>query len=418
MFVRVSFTRQNVRFVGLLGHFIGKIRQKQGLFLKNILLFLKKVLLLHEINKKDFPQHNICQLRMNEVYSIECTNMPAALDENKIFFVEREYEWYINQYIGRNSKRFAKAFANFQYSFGYFPESKDVTLCLIANQLLKASNDINHALCKFAYMEDGRAVFYCVELDNDEVEESLAKQFYHFACWCKVATERRAKWLKVEEENAARRSETDVDACWVRNERKRPHVQIVNDIDGLEQLEEYFEDMEVVEECKSVSSVDVTLADIKRQLDELRAQGVSEERIREAIEPTPEISRLAITKDYHILLPDLHKELSLPPLQKALFLLFLRHPKGINFKRISEYKDELYAIYIAVSERVSKLTIDNSIERICTPSDNSIHEKCANIRRALILQLGDRLGLKYCITGLRGEPKRIALPEELVSWEK
>lgn len=354
---------------------------------------------------------------MNDVFSIECTNMPMALDENMIFFVERGYEFYINEYIGRNSKRFVKAFSSFDYSFNYLPESKDLELFLICRQILNASKDVNMALCKYAYMDNGRAVFYCVELDNDEKEESLAKQFYHFACWCKVDVQRRAKWKQFDEEfeELMRIQREELKDCWQCNE-DRPKIQIVTDWDNLEELEEFFVVEEDVKETV-ISSVDVQLADIARQLDELRRQGVSEERIREAIDPKPELTPLHITSDLKIMLPALNKEIVLQPINKAVFLLFLRHPKGINFKDMADYKEELINLYVEVTDRIDLRVIGKSINSLCNPLSNSIHEKCTRIREVFVNCLGEELASNYCIVGKKGEDKRIPLPEEMIVWE-
>ena len=48
---------------------------------------------------------------------------------------------------------------------------------------------------------------------------------------------------------------------------------------------------------------------------------------------------------------------------------------------------------------------------------NSINEKCARIRGAFVGQFDNHIAKHYYIDGLRGEPKRIALPRELVVWE-
>lgn len=354
---------------------------------------------------------------MNEVFSVECKNIPFVLDENKILFVEREYEWYINQYIGRNRCRFEKAFANFHYDFCYVPVSLDRDLICIVQKLLMASREINRALCKFAYMDGDRAVFHCVELDNDEKDESLAKQFYHFACWCTVETERRLKWLQWDKEAEAARLEEENIGQWQVNSTKRPRVQIVHDIDRLEQLEEYFDNALDVDKDEEISYVEVQLRDIQRQLNELRKMGVSEERIREVIEPEPQMSRIEVTKDYHIMLPDIGKEIILQPILKAVFLLFLRHPEGINFKDMPDYKAELIKLYEAVTDRISLRTIDRSIGALCSPENNSIHEKCSRIRETITDLLGKRLAPNYYITGERGEDKRIVLPPEMIIWE-
>lgn len=351
---------------------------------------------------------------MNEVYSIECTNFPYALDTNRIFFVEREYEWYINQYIGRNRTRFEKAFANFDYEFCYLPCSASLDVAHTVHQILVASRDVNCALCKFGYMDGDKAVFYCVELDNDEHQESLAKQFYHFACWCKVETDRRQRWFELDKLTAKEHRELYGDVY--DNVVQSPHVQIVHDVDQYEQLEEYFDAIEESQETKNVSYTDMQLETLHNIAEELRNMGVEESRIREAIEQPKELSRLQITEDHRILLPDYDKEVQLQPIDKALFFLFLRHPNGIGIKQLVDYKDELSAIYSELSGRVNPNVITRSVEAMCNPLKNSTHERLTNIRKAFTSAIGKKLAETYCISGKKGEPKAIILPTELISW--
>ena len=58
-----------------------------------------------------------------------------------------------------------------------------------------------------------------------------------------------------------------------------------------------------------------------------------------------------------------------------------------------------------------------SIEDVTNPTLNSINEKCARIRGAFVGQFDNHIAKHYYIDGLRGEPKRIDLPRELVAWE-
>ena len=54
------------------------------------------------------------------------------------------------------------------------------------------------------------------------------------------------------------------------------------------------------------------------------------------------LSRLMITKDYWFILMDYdQKEVELQPVHKAVYLLFLAHPEGIEFKRLADYREEL-----------------------------------------------------------------------------
>ena len=54
-------------------------------------------------------------------------------------------------------------------------------------------------------------------------------------------------------------------------------------------------------------------------------------------------SELRITKDLRIVLTDYdYMEIHLTPLSKALYFLFLKHPKGIFFKNLPDYKDLMF----------------------------------------------------------------------------
>ena len=62
------------------------------------------------------------------------------------------------------------------------------------------------------------------------------------------------------------------------------------------------------------------------------------------------LSRLLITKDYRfILLDEQNKEVDLTPVHKAVYLLFLNHPEGIEFKKLRDYRDELLRYYMATA---------------------------------------------------------------------
>ena len=94
------------------------------------------------------------------------------------------------------------------------------------------------------------------------------------------------------------------------------------------------------------------------------------------------LSPLVITSDYRFLLPDYEKEVELSPINKALYIFFLNHEEGIEFKCLSDYREELIALYRKVGNRVSDDIICESIDRLVNPLDNSINEKCARIKSA------------------------------------
>lgn len=129
-------------------------------------------------------------------------------------------------------------------------------------------------------------------------------------------------------------------------------------------------------------------------------------------------SRLIVTKDMRIILPDYNDmEIKMEPLVKAVYILFLKHPEGIIFKHLPDYREELMQIYVKMKPYGMSERVMHSIEDVTNPCLNSINEKCARIRGAFLSQFDDSIAKNYYIDGFRGEPKKIALPRELVIWE-
>lgn len=160
------------------------------------------------------------------------------------------------------------------------------------------------------------------------------------------------------------------------------------------------------------------LEDMDVRVQKLRNKGLNEWTFRGLFKTKAQLSRLVITKDDRILLPDYNDiEVKMEPLVKAVYLLFLKHPEGIIFKELADYREELLNIYNKLKPMgLNKRTIQ-SIEDVTNPLLNSINEKCARIRSAFVKEFDESLAKNYYVTGERGEAKRITLPRDLVIWE-
>lgn len=163
-----------------------------------------------------------------------------------------------------------------------------------------------------------------------------------------------------------------------------------------------------------------TLVDeIRERVDKLEQRGVPRKLLMKLLQDERKLSRIIITKDMRIMLPDYnHMEIKMEPINKAVFLLFLRHPNGIKFKNLPDYRKELAEIYEKIKPSGLSARAIQSIEDVTNPCLNSINEKCARIRGAFISQFDEELAQHYYITGWRGEPKKIDIPLDLVIWEK
>lgn len=160
------------------------------------------------------------------------------------------------------------------------------------------------------------------------------------------------------------------------------------------------------------------ISEVEERIFKLRKLGISQWALEQLVKPELKLSRLVITKDYRILLPDYNDmEIKMEPLVKAVYLLFLNHPEGIMFKCLPDYRQELAQIYVKLKPYGMSDRVLQSIEDVTNPLLNSINEKCARIRGAFVGQFDDHMARHYYVDGLRGEAKKISLPRNLVVWE-
>ena len=112
------------------------------------------------------------------------------------------------------------------------------------------------------------------------------------------------------------------------------------------------------------------------------------------------LSRLLITRDYRFVLLDYeHKEVELQPVHKAVYLLFLAHPEGIEFKRLEEYREELTRYYMATAKLMDKEKIMEGVEHLVNPLDNAINEKCSRIKKVFLDMMDEYAASYYIISG-------------------
>ena len=129
------------------------------------------------------------------------------------------------------------------------------------------------------------------------------------------------------------------------------------------------------------------------------------------------ISRLTIAKDCTILLSDYQKEVKMEPIVKAIYLLYLKHPEGIAFKCLPDYRKELANIYQKIKPFGLTERAIRSIEDVTNPLLNSINEKCSRVRAAFQSEVDPTLLEQYIITGKSGEVKKVMLSRDMIVWE-
>ena len=176
--------------------------------------------------------------------------------------------------------------------------------------------------------------------------------------------------------------------------------------------------------------------ELKRLIEQLQAEGRNDLLLKAIGVPLLEelrieaakgrLSRLVITDDYRFILEDYHKEVELQPVHKAVYLLFLAHPEGIEFKRLANYREELTRYYMATAKIMDKEKVMESVDHLINPLDNAINEKCSRIKKVFLGLMDEYTASYYIISShtqkhIAGSSriwyerlKVITLPRELV----
>lgn len=211
--------------------------------------------------------------------------------------------------------------------------------------------------------------------------------------------------------------EVDDDESDIRFRISEPSADDVSDLS----------EMEIVthsDACYQLSSEDTfneemfnALKEAEKMIKNLLLKGCPPELILAFLNQGVKLSRLRVTRQYKILLVDYDKEIKMGPLPKTVFLFFLRHPEGVMFSHLQDYRQELMQIYGRVCTNDDPQKMEDSILRLTDPFDNSICEKCAAVKKAFVLNVSDTVAKNYYINGSQGEKKGISLDRNLVEWE-
>jgi hypothetical protein len=160
------------------------------------------------------------------------------------------------------------------------------------------------------------------------------------------------------------------------------------------------------------------MREIEERIEKLREKGIKQYIIERLVLNNKRLSQLTITKQNRIFLHEYFMEIKMTPLPKAVFFLFLKHPEGIMFSYLPDYREELLEIYKKLKgPSYNEEEARKSVWDVTNPLSNSINEKCSRIREAFVSQFDENWARYYYVDGKRGEAKKILLPRDLVKWE-
>lgn len=162
-----------------------------------------------------------------------------------------------------------------------------------------------------------------------------------------------------------------------------------------------------------------TLEDLERNIERLRLLGIPLSAISEFVAKYETVSRLRITEDLRILLPDYNnREVKMGASIKAIYFLFLNHPEGIILQQLESYHHELVNYYLQASHK--EVLTDRMIETIINleyPGNNNLNSILSKIKTYFRATIDEHLAKNYYIIGKPGQPYKIALDNIIIDWE-
>lgn len=132
--------------------------------------------------------------------------------------------------------------------------------------------------------------------------------------------------------------------------------------------------------------------------------------VRMVVTPSLQIVLKGVTLDRGDAMVDL------PPLQRAIYFLYLRHTEGINFKDLMDHYQEVFDFYVRMSRALSTDAQRESVNKALAPASNRINVLSSNIRHAFLQLLPPEMANYYCITGTKGNVRSIKLDRKYVEW--
>ena len=354
-----------------------------------------------EIHRGELPRE------LNGITDFELYGNLFSDDWRELIYVENEYNDVINDFFKRNGK------IELQHNMRvvYLPQClKEIT----KDDILKYWNpgtsggtidkkgiDSSVLLNELCYPEDARQIKHglmcCLRWEHNHGARYLHGCYYQIVAGS--------------DEEIMSQIEIVADVVYNQMSTGILYYKDKSPAEGMGQNKDFADEQFSME-------INTLIDEIRERVEALEQRGLSRNLLMRLLVNKRELSRMIITADLRVVLPDYNNmEINMEPINKAVFLLFLRHPEGIVFKNLPDYKNELAEIYKKIKPTWASDRILQSIEDVTNPCLNSINEKCARIRGAFIAQFDESLAHYYYINGNRGEAKKIALPRDLVIWE-
>ena len=404
--------------------------------------------------------------RFMAVNKILFKDLPFSPDRNQVFYIENGYNKAVNHFICNYYGELQSMFRRIGMDFVYLPyllkesdveakiryyapylSPKQLVQKVQSNAFVPYISDAGvKAALKPSLLFEGREEdnhgdvrFLALDIENlinsnddiiDLLEQlvlSAREEFYKKEIeWCDVCNgieEDMAYGMPEPCPSAAPISDNFPDRNQSRDKSNRLLKRLGKSVnfgfDESEEEEAPQKTQEALEEERSLKDTADILRDLRMTVQRLRLEGVSLMAIHEFIDKQEPLSRMIITPDYRIFLPDYNNmEIEMGALPKAIYFLYLRYPKGIIYKHMPDYYNELLGIYKQLRPNTDEARLNLTVTKVVNPLGNALNENLARIRKAFVEKFDEHLANNYIILGERGAAYSISLDRDLITWEE
>ena len=126
------------------------------------------------------------------------------------------------------------------------------------------------------------------------------------------------------------------------------------------------------------------VAQIRNLLGQLRIKGITDKEIDTILTQQQKPGRAYINSRGMLVLPDENGvQIKLTPMERTLYILFLRYPEGINADELWRYWDELCRIYGSQMIYDDRSLIEDAVEGICDEEKVTWYTNVSRIKRKI-----------------------------------
>lgn len=365
--------------------------------------------------------------------------LPVLFDRHYVVYVETEYNQPLNSFICNNMEYIRKGFLERNYHFVYIPELKNLSdedlACAFPLDTASMTDEIRNNIRnitteQFTHMflsligmdfsgskaglmslhryrgdighripdiDCSESHFVYVDLQNccpDNIKEAFEEYFKFYA------TELRPGVFCVRP-----REEYPLDD-WQEGEFDGHQNDIPDYLFYYDQqkmlgiAEEIRQRVEILRQGGYIELLLHTLgADLVKQINDSRKTA------------TP-LMHLNISDNLRIFIPELdNREMKMPALARALYVFYLRHEEGVEFKFLSEFTEELFSLYRLASNRLDDTRLRATVDSLVNPTENKINECVSRIKTAFLSVMDEYAARNYCLQ-MRSKEFRREAPEE------